>query len=86
MNSCVDFLWLSYYLCFYFWIDIMIIEYVCIINIVVILNEMVEMFIVIFNFFRVWNCLVEIDGFIDDKKEWYFYNINIFYVLYKLKF
>lgn len=50
----------------------MIIGYVCIINIDVILNEMVEMFIVIFNFFRVWNCLVEKEGCIDDKKRMVF--------------
>lgn len=64
----------------------MIIEYACITNTAVTLNEMAETPIATFNFSRVWNRLVETDGSIDDKKERYFYNINTLYALYKLKF
>lgn len=47
----------------------MIIGYACITNTAVTLNEMVETPIATFNFSRVWNCLVETEGFIDDKKK-----------------
>lgn len=47
----------------------MFIGYACITDTAVTLNEMVETPIATFNFSRLWNCLVETEGFIDDKKK-----------------